>query len=59
MSTGYNLTARSSATFAFSGQIDLGFSYLGLFARQEVSGQQYLATVVGTDALASLVVVAP
>ncbi len=58
MGIGYNLTAGSSTAFAYSGQINLGFSFEGLFARLVVPGQQYLVTVIGTDALASQVIVA-
>ena len=56
-SSGYNMTAGATATFTYSGQINLGF--MRQFMTQTVvSGQQYLVTVMGTDALASYVVVA-
>lgn len=58
VNSGQNLTAGSSATYIYSGQINLGFSFEGSFTRAVVSGQQYLITVIGTDALASQVVVA-
>jgi hypothetical protein len=52
---GYNLTAGSKAAFSYSGPINLGF-----FRMQSsiVPQQQYVITVIGTDALASQVVVA-
>lgn len=58
VSTGWNLTAGATATFTYNGQINLGFSFEGAFTHPVVSGQQYLVTVIGTDTLASQVVVA-
>ena len=55
---GYNMTAGSLATFTYSGQISLDFSFEGPVARHVAAGQQYLVTVIGRDALASQVVVA-
>ena len=55
---GYRLMAGSSATFTYTGTINLGFSLGIMMQHTVVSGQQYLVTVVGTDALASQVVVA-
>jgi uncharacterized protein DUF4382 len=56
--TGYNLTAGSSATFAYSGTINLGFAFTGGLTHPVVSGQKYLVTVIGTDTIATQVVVA-
>lgn len=53
--SGYSLPAGGTATFSFAGQVSLGF---GMQAQRIVAGQQYLITVLGTDALASTVVVA-
>jgi hypothetical protein len=54
-SSGYSLPAGGTATFSFTGQVILG---LGKQGQGIVAGQQYLVTVLGTDALASTVVVA-
>ncbi len=56
MHKGYNLTAGASVTFSFSGTLSLGFNKR--HTESKVSGQQYLITVVGDEALASIVVVA-
>lgn len=56
--TGYNLTTGASATLSYSGEIVLGLGLKNPNSQTIVSGQQYLVTVVGQDALASVVVVA-
>jgi len=58
LSGGYNLTAGSSATFSYSGPIGLGYEFPRMMQTSVESGQQYMVTVIGTDALASQVVVA-
>lgn len=56
-SSGYNMTAGATATFTYSGQINLGFTRQ--FVNQSVvAGQQYMVTVMGNDSLAGYVVVA-
>lgn len=55
---GYSLAANTTASFSYSGQINLGFSFGSIAPRMIVSGQQYLVTVIGEDALAGQVVVA-
>jgi hypothetical protein len=58
MSLGYNLTSGSSATFSYTGPIGLGYEIPRMMQATIVPGQQYAVTVIGTDALASQVVVA-
>ncbi len=57
-SQGFNLTAGSTAAFSYTGQISMGFSLEKMIQGTVSPGQQYLVTVIGTDALASQVVVA-
>lgn len=56
-SAGYNIASGASANFTYTGQIRLDFR-MGSQTSNIVSGQQYLVTVLGDDALASIVVVA-
>jgi hypothetical protein len=54
---GYNLTVGSSVTFTYSGTIVIGYPALeGSVSSTMVSGQQYVVTVLGTEAVASYVV---
>jgi len=59
---GYNLTAGSTATFSYTGPIGVSLPFPGMGHVKGIpivtSSQQYLITVIGTDALASQVVVA-
>jgi hypothetical protein len=55
---GYNLTAGSSATFTYTGPLGLGYETPRMMQTVIVPGQQYVVTVIGTDAVASQVVVA-
>lgn len=55
---GYTLAPAQSKTFTYSGQITMSIAMKNLPARLVVPNQQYLITVVGTEALASYVVVA-
>ncbi len=56
---GYNLTAGSSATFTYNGQIVIGYPALkGSVSSSIASGQEYVITVLGAEAVASTVVAA-
>jgi hypothetical protein len=55
---GYNLTKGSSATFAYTGQIFTAPVFKASTPGSIVSGQQYEITVLGTQAVASMVVTA-
>ena len=55
---GYNLTEGSSATFSYTGPVGLGYESPMMMQKGVIAGQQYVVTVIGTDALASQVVVA-
>ena len=54
---GYNLTVGSSATFTYSAQI-LEAPVVGSASSLVISGQQYVITALGTQAVASIVVTA-
>jgi len=54
---GYNLDVEDSKTFTYSGQISLNLR-ARIHQQGVVPGQQYLITVVGQEALASMVVIA-
>ncbi|MCS4539708.1 MAG: DUF4382 domain-containing protein [Thaumarchaeota archaeon] len=56
--SGYNLTTGATATLSYNGEIVLGLGPKNPNSQTIVAGQQYLVTVVGQDALASVVVVA-
>jgi hypothetical protein len=56
---GYNLTAGTSQTFAYNGKFVIGYPLLGVSVPNSVvSSQQYVITVLGSEAVASIVVVA-
>jgi len=55
---GYNLTKGASATFTYSGQIFVAPILQGVSPNGIVPGTQYLITVLGTQAVASIVVTA-
>jgi Domain of unknown function (DUF4382) len=55
---GYNLTSGASTTLTYSGSINLGFLSLMKQQGSVVPHEQYLVTVIGTQAIASYVVVA-
>jgi len=55
---GMNLTAGSSTTLSYKGSISFGFLSILKSQGSVVAHQQYLVTVVGTQAVASFVVVA-
>ena len=57
-SVGLNLTAGASATLSYSGPIYLGFLRTSLDRGAIIPHEQYLITVLGTQAVASYVVVA-
>ena len=59
--TGYNLTAGSSVTLGYRGAVYFGFWFSPrpqAGASQVVPGEQYMVTVIGTEAVASYVVIA-
>jgi hypothetical protein len=59
--TGYNLTAGSSVTLRYRGAVTLGFWFAPRpqsGVSQVVPGEQYMVTVIGTEAVASYIVVA-
>lgn len=56
---GYDLTVGSSVTFTYSGQIVIGYPALARsMSGPIIAGQRYVATVLGTEAVASIVVTA-
>lgn len=57
--TGFNVTAGSTASLTYSGQVTFGLQLLKKVSTSSVvTGQQYLVTVLGEESLASMVVVA-
>ena len=55
---GLNLSSGASAALSYSGPINLGFLGPSVGKGSIVPHQQYLVTVIGTQAVASIVVVA-
>jgi len=54
LANGYDLTVNTSATFTLAGQVNMGLGILR--SGTVISGEQYLITVIGGEAVASFVV---